>query len=280
MKKVKAVNTETFNSISAFLNAINSRKNNENMKRDNSSHRTNDISFFATANYEEAEKLITNGWEEKLPEIKRQFTSSVKQNSNGTINKRRTYNHVEGYAPHVPNAILGVPQSMINTQRVAQKVKVVSLIYSPTANCGTNGDTFIKAGIVILNIVNQLELNGIRVNLKIAAKDSMDYDNNYAGSFVTIKNYREPLDLKKVAFPIAHPSMLRRFGFKWLETFPELKGDFSGGYGHTVSDEKDHKEFLTQIGVIKPTDYFISLGHIEQANFDTQRVIQKFGIEF
>ena len=280
MKKVKAVNTETFNSISAFLNAINSRKNNENMKRDNSSHRTNDISFFATANYEEAEKLITNGWEEKLPEIKRQFTSSVKQNSNGTINKRRTYNHVEGYAPHVPNAILGVPQSMINTQRVAQKVKVVSLIYSPTANCGTNGDTFIKAGIVILNIVKQLELNGIRVNLKIAAKDSMDYDNNYAGSFVTIKNYREPLDLKKVAFPIAHPSMLRRFGFKWLETFPELKGDFSGGYGHTVSDEKDHKEFLTQIGVIKPTDYFISLGHIEQANFDTQRVIQKFGIEF
>lgn len=279
MSKAKALNIETFNSISAFMNAISSRENNDNMKRDHSSQR-NDYSFFGTKDYEEATRLITNGWEEKLSEIKKQFTSSIKQNSNGTINKRRTYNHVVGYAPNVPNAILGLPQSMINSQTEAQKVKVVSLIYSPTANCGTDIDTFIKAGIVILNIVHQLELNGIRVNLQIAAKDSMDYGNNFSAVFVTIKNYREALDIKKVAFPIAHPSMLRRFGFKWLETFPNLQGDFSGGYGHTVSDEKGHKEFLTEIGVLRPTDYFISLGQIEQLRFDTQKVIENIGIEF
>ena len=133
---------------------------------------------------------------------------------------------------------------MINQHKEPQKVKVVSLVYAPDANCGTSADTFIKAGIVVLNIVNRLEMNGIRVNLKIAAYDASGRRDSYAGCYITIKDYREQLDLKKIAFPIAHPSMLRRLGFKWIETFPDLKGGYSGGYGHTISGDDGHKDTL------------------------------------
>jgi hypothetical protein len=168
---------------------------------------------------------------------------------------------------------------MINQKREAQKVKVVSIVYAPDANSGTSADTFIKAGIVVLNIINRLELNGLRVRLMITPMDS--YKNKtFVSCTINVKDFREQLDLKKLAFPIANPSMLRRFGFKWLETFPELKETgFQGGYGKTISDEDNHKADLVKGGIIKDTDYFMSLGQIESLKFDVQAVMQAAGIK-
>lgn len=278
MSEFKIIETETFDSLGKFLAAINSRENNDMMKYEHSSKK-NDSSFSNCKSYEQAVEYATKGWEEKLSEIKAQFINSVKTNANGAIDRRRTYNHVVGYAPNVPNAILGLPQSMICSHKEPQKVKVVSLIYAPDANCGTSADTFIKAGIVILNIVNRLELNGVRVNLKIAAYDATSYNSGYAGCYITVKDYREPLDLKKIAFPIAHPAMLRRLGFKWIETFPNLKGDYTGGYGHTVSGDNGHRERLIEMGLLRETDYFTSLERVEERKFNIDEVMKDAGIK-
>lgn len=277
MADIKIVQKEHFDSIHKFLATINSRANNSVMSGCRSSI-TGDSDFTGTQSYEEATELITKGWEEVLPKIKEKFDTAVKHNQNGSIDKRRTCNHVVGYAPNVPNAILGLPQSMIYQHKEPQKCKVVSIVYAPDANCGTSAETFIKAGIVVLNIINRLELNGIRVRLMIASMDS--YSNKtFISCTINVKDYREQLDLKKLAFPIAHPSMLRRFGFKWLETFPELKEDgFSVSYGKTISGVSDHKDDLVKAGIIKDTDYYTSLGQIEDLRFDTQAVMKAVGI--
>lgn len=278
MAKIKNVQKEYFDSINQFLSVINSRKNNEVMRGKDSS-RTGDSYFTGTRSYEEATKLLENGWDEVLPKIKAEFTTAVKHNENGAIDRRRTYNHVVGYAPNVPNAILGLPQSMINQKREPQKVKVISIVYAPDANCGTSADTFIKAGIVVLNIINRLELNGLRVRLMITPMDS--YSNEtFISCTINVKDFREQLDLKKLAFPIANPSMLRRFGFKWLETFPKLReAGFACAYGKTISDEDSHKDDMVKAGIIKDSDYFLSLGKIEELRFDVQAVMQAAGIK-
>lgn len=278
MADIKKVQHEHFDSIKRFLETINSRPNNSVMSWKDSST-TGSQSFTGTKSYAEATELITNGWEDVLPEIKKQFTTAVKNNENGTIDRRRTYNHVVGYAPNVPNAILGLPQSMINQHREPQKVKVVSIVYAPDANGGTDAKTFIKAGIVVLNIINQLELNGLRVRLMLTSMDSIKYG-TFVSCTINVKDFREQLDLKKLAFPIANPSFLRRFGFKWLETYPELtENGFTDGYGSTISGELSHKDDMVKAGIIKNTDYFLSLERIEKNNFDIQKVMKEAGIQ-
>ena len=278
MATIKSFQKEQFDTIKKFLDTINSRPNNKVMEGKNNSH-TGSEDFTRTTSYEEATRLILNGWDELLPRIKEQFKVSVKNNANGEITKRRTYNHVVGYAPNVPNAILGLPQSKITSDRVAQKVKAISIAYAPDANGGESAETFIKAGIVVLNIVNQLELNGTRVRLMITPMDSI-YDESFVSCMVCVKDFREQLDLKKVAFPIANPSFLRRFGFKWLETYPELKErGFRSGYGSTISDESSHKDDLVKGGVLTENDYFMSLGRIKELRYDIPKVMNDAGIQ-
>ena len=277
MADIKIVQKEHYDSIKQFLTTINSRTKNNVMRCEDSSQ-TGSSSFTGTKSYAEATELLEKGWSDVLPKIRKQFETSVKSNANGAIDRRRTYNHVVGYVPNVPNAILGLPQSMINQHIEPQKVKVVSIVYAPDANCGTEAETFIKAGVVVLNIVNQLELNGLRVRLMITPMDSF-VNGTFLSCTINIKDFREQLDLKKIAFPIANPSMLRRFGFKWLETYPELtESGFACGYGRTISGEKNHKDDLVKSGIIKGTDYFLNLERIEELRFDVQAVMKDAGI--
>lgn len=269
---------EHFNSISSMINALRTRPENSVFKGKELSSKKNDYSFNLTHNLDEAFDLCQNGWDEKLNEVKAQFTAATRPNRNGAIDRRRTYNHVVGYAPNVPNAILGLPQSMITTDKQPQKVKVASIVYSPTGLCDVTADDLIKAGIIVLNIVNQLELNGIRVNLVLQPKGSSD-DHQDTAMLVDVKSYRDPLDLRKLCFPLIHPSFFRRLGFRWLETVPGLTDtSYAWGYGHTTTGRDGYKEELVKAGAISENDYYLSYYIIEQCKFDRDAVMKAAGI--
>ena len=266
---------EHFNSINELLSVIESRKNNSVMCGKFSS-KSNDKSFTGTKSYEEAVELFRKGYTEILPQIKTGVFANLKRTE--TRNRRRVETGVIGYAPHVPNAILGLPNSMIRTNQTPQKTKVVSLVVGITENCGTNASEFIKSGIAALGVVNSLELRGYRVNLKVAfyvASDHYGSNDEFAFGTVNIKNYREHLDLQKICFPLAHPSMFRRFGFKWLETVPDLKeSSWSFGYGSQVRDLKFIKEnFLSK------NEYFINLEITKENDYDPEKIIEHLNIE-
>lgn len=232
---------EDFNSINEMLDTINQRDKNEIMQDDNASHRTEGTDWFETKSYEEATYLINHGYRKVLDKIKGGVTSNTVRSS--IDKRRRVTTGVIGYAPHVPNAILGLPNSMIQTASVAQKVKTVDVVYSPTGLGNVRTDDYIKAGVAMLSAINELETSGIRVNLKVAFKLSFD-DNamrlkgneELVMTTVKVKDYREHLDILKLCFPLANASMQRRFGFRWLETVPGLQSrEFHGGYGSTPS---------------------------------------------
>lgn len=261
---------EHFTSIHQMLNVVNSRPNNSVMSSEDSS-RSGSESFTGTKNWEEANELFEHGYTKILPEIKAGVAAGIKKTEN--VQKRRTSTGVVGYAAHVPNAIMGLPNSMIYTQSVPQKIKAISITYCITRNCGTEAQEFIDSGIAVLNVINRLELNGCRVNLKImyyCAKKGKDY----AFGTVDVKDFREHLDLQKLCFPVAHPSMFRRFGFKWLETCKGLKENWNWGYGQQLdSDDSVLKSILNE------NEFYIDLPYTKKYDYDAEKIIESMNLK-
>ena len=262
---------EHFNSINEMISVIESRPHNDIMKYEHCSE-SGSQSFTGTKSMAEAKELFRNGYTEILPQIKTGVSGNLKRTE--VKPRRRVETGVIGYAPHVPNAILGLPNSMIRTNQAPQKTKVVSLVIGITENCGTAASEFVKSGIAALGVVNALELRGYRVNLKVAFYVARA-DNDRAFGTVNVKDYREHLDLQKLCFPLAHPSMFRRFGFKWLETVPGLKESYwNSGYGSQFSDlDFIKKNFLSD------NEYFINLSITKENKYDPEKIIEYLNIE-
>lgn len=262
---------EHFDSIHQMLSVIESRKNNEVMS-DRESSQTGDKSFTGTKSYSEAKELFQNGYTDILDKIKQGVSGNLKRTE--IRQRRNVQTGVVGYAPHVPNAILGLPNSMIYTKSAPQKVKAVSIVVGITENCGTEADEFVKSGIAALGVVNALELRGYRVNLKVAFYVAQG-GNERAFGTVSVKDYREHLDLQKLCFPLAHPSMFRRFGFKWLETSPEIKDTgWNWGYGSQLHDLAFIKE-----NFLADNEYFINLEITKNNDYDSEKIIGYLNIE-
>lgn len=256
---------EHFDSIHQMLNVIESRKNNSVMSSKDSSQ-TGDKSFTMTSSYSEAKSLFENGYTDVLEKIKIGIAANL--NKTQVENRRRVRTGVVGYAPHVPNAILGLPNSMILTDAQPQKVKTVSVVVGITENCGTAAEEFVQSGIAALSVVNTLELRGYRVALKVAFWCA-EGGNERAWGTITLKDYREHMDIQKLCFPLAHPSMFRRFGFKWLETCPEIQdSDWAWGYGHHLNDSK-----FVQKNFLEDNEFFINLAVTKKCEYDPDKII-------
>ena len=260
---------EDFKSIHQMLDVIEHRPNNKVMKNEDAS-KTGTKDFTGTRSYGEAKEIFQNGYTDILDKIKMGVNSNIK--AQRTENRRKVETGVVGYAPHVPNAILGLPNSMIYTHSQPQKVKAISIIYSIIENCGTEADEFIKSGICVLSAINSLELRGVRVNLNISFFNATTGSDKpqYTFATVKVKDYREHMDLQKLCFPVAHPSMFRRFGFKWIETVPELTDNgYRWGYGHHF----DAKDKILQ-KIIKNDEVYIDLSITEKCKYNVDKLVE------
>lgn len=262
---------EHFGSISEMLSVMESRTNNSVMHGKNSS-RDNDKEFTGTKNWNEAMNLYRYGYVDILPEIKK-GTAQVGK-SYTALPRNKIVNDVVGYVPHVPNSILNLPNSMIATKKVPQKVKAISITYAITANCSEDAKNFIKAGIAILSAINMLELSGIRVNLNVCfyfASVMHNDKSEQAFGTIKLKDYREHLDMQKLCFPLAHPSFFRRFGFRWLETCEGLTNkDWAFGYGSQLDAITPEIE-----ACLSKDETFITLQDVKAVEYDARKIVEQ-----
>ena len=270
---------ETFDSIDEMLRAFEKREPNASFKGYTKySQGVGDAGWKGTETYEEAVDLIRRGWDEPLAALK-DAAKAAGINTNVSTNKIRPRNSVVGYAPHVPNAILGLPQSMIASERVPTKVKAVTIVYSSDCNAGMTTQKFLDAGVVALKIVNDLELRGYRVRL-INEFTCAKYDEEVLEGRVVLKDWRQPIDLKKMAFPLAHVAMTRRFSFRQTEVYPGLtswRGNYGGAYGQVTDYDKMVKE-LRKAKVLHDNEYYINIKLIKDCKHDAAEVMKRAGI--
>jgi hypothetical protein len=232
-----------------------------------------------TRNLEEAFNLLEKGWEDPIKDIDR---GVVKNNKDLKISAGGMKTGIVGFAPCVPNAILGLPNSMMTRDQVMRKNRILTIGYANNSYYGTDAQDFVKGGVAICSIINRLELSGIRVAVKAFLYSATESKENVFCT-VDIKNWREPLDLKRVTFPLCNASWERRVGFKYLETLPNLTDHgYSFGYGTDIMKKLNHDElhqYVVKNKILDENSVYITLEDCMQEDFNIEKIMEKFGLD-
>jgi hypothetical protein len=253
---------EQFNSISELLRTIDNRPVDYHFRGCESSQQKGNKSWKGTTTYDEAEKLLINGWNEHIQQMREGISSRLNKAETGQINKRRPQNSVVGFTPHVPNAILGLPHSMIEIKQQPQKVKTITIIYNTSVLADWTPEQVLKSGIAVLRLINKIEQDGVKVRLISEFKSSIMNNVELGVVRVILKDFKDHLDLKKLAFPFANAGMQRRIGFRWQETVPGQTQDWSNSYGRSIGDVYDYEqciEMLKSNGLLNGNEYYITV---------------------
>lgn len=214
--------------------------------RDKSSN-SSDYSFTGTRNFEEAENLRKFGDKKSLDLLTETKAVTDKAFLSTVGTKVSRYNDVQGFQPIVPNAIIGLPLSMVNQKRSPKKVRTVDVFINSSQVWSTDKEDIALRGAYTLSAIDALERSGYRCNLYIGKVSWTDKSSSHvSGFFMNIKKPENPLNLMKVAYYIVNPSFLRRTGFRILENESNLH-DYTGGYGQNTEFEHQRQFILDNI---------------------------------
>ena len=186
-------------------------------------------SWCEVKSFEEALELLENGYQQVVED----FKLRIKSNIQGSGKRISFKNDIVGYAPIVPLAVLGVPNSMMNSYMKPIKAKVIDIYYDGTFSFYVDSKDIINTGADIISIVLQLEQQGYRFN--IYQVQSYSDSNDCDMMCVKIKDAMQPIDLKRMSFPMAHTAFFRVIGFDWYSKTP--KGKYRRNYGHAICHE-------------------------------------------
>lgn len=268
---------ESFNGLGQYMDIISERRPNRVFSGSSLSSDERGSGFTLTNSYSDACELARNGYKDGLDKL---AAANVKTRHMGNAPKALPQISVVGFAPHVPNAITGVPLSMITKQTVEQKAKVISILYYMGGAASVDATEFVEAGKNILNVIYTLELQGYRVALNVLT--SFCESGERACCSVQIKNWRQPSNPLKIAYPLIHPSFFRRHGFRWLETQPELSDrGFIMGYGRPLEAVEGktanaRRRWLTEQGILQPGWFYTE--RVEAKSNNADELIKAMGI--
>lgn len=264
---------ESFSGLYDFIETINARENNGQVGT--SSERLNTNGWAGTNTYEEAMTQVKTGREDVCKKLSNNLISTC---ARGNERKRKIKRSVYGYKVNIPAAIAGKPAAMYRKITITEKVKTVDLVYSLGQNGDILGNELFKAGKTVLEIVNLLENDGQRVKLRVLPKCSDIYEKHFCICSVTLKNYGDKLDLLKLSFPLVSPAMFRRFGFRWLETSPEVKHHVGSGYGRSFGTHKGLLDYLRECNVFDNNALIIDYPLIKTCGFSAEEVLKSQGL--
>lgn len=198
-------------------------------ERDQVSNRS-DSSFSGTSSYDQAEDLLLHGWNYMAKELK----SIVGANTSVTGHIQKSIYDVVGYTPCVPRYLQGMPDSMVRSIQIPKKEKVITISKDSAYSYNISQEMIKQESAKVLNLINTLERRGYRVNLYVTIA-SNKYEEYTHVTQVCVKKASQRLNIKQVAFPLVHPSMLRRIWLRTIEVDPWCNGKgFKYGYGAPV----------------------------------------------
>ena len=272
MKVKEGVFVDRFEDMNVFLRTIKSRPFNVVFKNypDGCGSEKKDEKFSLTKSYQESEEIMKSGYKKGLEDLKK-AEKNIPVCSKAS--KAVPTASVIGYTPHVPNAIAGIPCSMISHKQVVMKTKMLSVVYDMTASWREKAEDFVKAGRVLLSFIEMVESRGYRVKLDMMLSACKNKEKSVA--LVKVKDFRQPVNPLKLSYMMLHPSFLRRQGLKWTETNPDLTDiEFRSGHGCALyyecgSDTRRESRWLKDNGVIGVNDVFVSFFDLKSTDHIT-----------
>lgn len=241
---------KSFDSVGAFSAYLNAGQTQPAFKYSESSQYTDSykVRHCLTADYKEADNLFLYGDKKLMKKIEEAGVYTTRLKLKAQAAKRQIYSSVVGVAPNVPNALAGIPTAMINVREVRAKQRVVNVCYCCSAAANVDANDIIKVAAQFISACMLIEANGVRVNIylsEISEKASDERGKKDTTAFlVRIKSAAQPFDVLKMAYPLAHPSMLRRHFFRAMEVTEGVPSSFAGGYGAVIMDKKRQMKAL------------------------------------
>lgn len=196
----------------------------------------NDYHFTKTHDFSEAVELFKNGWSDMASKLVQKL--KIIESKTEPMMKPRNTLSVCGYQAIVPLYLQGMPNNMVNKKMVPIKQKVITLNKSIDYHGGVDADQIIDESIKAMQIVKKLEAQGYRCNLNIVLGTTAGYPSKQFVVKVRIKSANEKLNVSKLAFPLVHPSMLRRLFFRFIEVYPHVTKSFVSGYGSPATSNE------------------------------------------
>jgi hypothetical protein len=117
----------------------------------------------------------------------------------------------------------------------------VTINYDPTVPWNVTPQEVLDFGCRFINCVLNLERRGYRVKINYLATAG-DGEWQYILR-IPLKSEHNPLNIKRMSFPITHVAMLRYLFMDWEERLP--KSERIGGHGHPLytADTKEKNNF-------------------------------------
>lgn len=246
--KAEQINSKTeviqFDSLQEFYKYICDTPFNDAFRWVSHSSVTGDKHWTKTESFDEAVQLFKNGWSDMATKLVQRL-KIIESKTEPTMKPRNKLD-VCGYQAIVPLYIQGVPNNMMNKKMVPVKQKVITLNKSLDYSGSTSSDKIIEESIKAMQIVKKLEAQGFRCNLNIALGTTAGWGKEEKQFIikVRIKSANEKLNVSKLAFPLVHPSMLRRLFFRFIEVYPNVTKNFVGGYGHPATSNELRNVFV------------------------------------
>ena len=195
-----------------------------------------DYYFTKTRDFNEAVELFKNGWSDMATKLVQKL--KVAESKTQPTMRPKAALCVCGYQAIVPLYLQGVPNNMVNSKMVPVKQKVITLNKSIDYNGGVSSNQIIEESIKAMQIIKKIEAQGYRCNLNIVLGTSAGYPEKQFAVKVRIKSANEKLNVSKLAFPLVHPSMLRRLFFRFIEVYPNITKSFVGVYGRPATSNE------------------------------------------
>ena len=204
---------------------------------------THPSSFIGISSVDEAKRLFLNGWERPLEQLKVQVDKELKTLENKRCSK--TITSVCGYMPIIPNALMGLPNSMLDTKKIKVKSKVLRFVMCLSRQGGASVDEIIRKTSKQLAYIAMLERSGqYRCRIEVAYQGFGGlYENgrDYSVSCsILVKSENQLFDVKRLCYPVINPSMQRLLMWGWCDSLP-MNHDTYGvsGYGCSFNNWSD-----------------------------------------
>lgn len=195
-----------------------------------SSTRTGDgygVDWCGTANMQECLHLARNGWAEGMAQAE-PLCAQITDKVTSLVDVDHVVYDVEGIGLDVATYLNGEPecwQRFEKTTGEGHGVKHIRIVMDATVSGGIDKSIIVARGAAVAALIQGLEFSGCRVELEVLPLcNGAPWE-----SRVLVKSADQDLDLSRVIFATAHPSMLRRIGFACQDGCPSR--DNNSGYG-------------------------------------------------
>ena len=287
-------NYEHFKSIREMLETLDARPVCEGMEYSTSSHREMDARFCDSKSWDDAIALYHGG--KAAP---REAMKAIKASIDGVGTKRTRERAYAGSTCNVARAVSGLPKDMYRRKAAPAPVRKVRIVYNSSAACNTSAQEMERAGNCLFQVAYSLSRAGVQGELVVAAisvscdayKEVVERNEwvivsrpktEARGCYVTVKGYNEMFNPAKLSFALCSPSLLRRFGFLWLERAPvtaapykSAQTPYNGSYGRPVTYNPAGVQSLKSIGLWDENTRYFSVYDVLTRDCDAGRVLRE-----